>query len=306
VSSTYTLRPRSNIDLPAIAGLFAARERELYGRAFTIEEDLKGPRPRFEPEADSWVVMLPDDSVIAYGEVWEREPGRLMEAQSVVSTDHIGQGLEALLIDITEGRARERAAGADAKLRHVTHADDRSMTDLLEGSGHERVRRFQHMAIDLAVTEPPLPAADGIILREFDPGRDTATVHAILQDAFAGTWEFVPTPLERWRTSWVETPNFDASLWFVAEAGQEPVGVILGMTRPQGGWIIDLGVVPSRRGRGIGAALMRRAFESFRDHGVTIVELNVDTENPTGAVRLYEHLGMTVTRSWDLYDKVLI
>jgi predicted GNAT family acetyltransferase len=31
--------------------------------------------------------------------------------------------------------------------------------------------------------------------------------------------------------------------------------------------------------------------------------LNVDAANPTGAVRLYERLGMRTVRGWDVYEK---
>jgi hypothetical protein len=33
------------------------------------------------------------------------------------------------------------------------------------------------------------------------------------------------------------------------------------------------------------------------------VMLNVDSENSTGAVRLYEGVGMRTLRAWDVYEK---
>jgi hypothetical protein len=36
------------------------------------------------------------------------------------------------------------------------------------------------------------------------------------------------------------------------------------------------------------------------------VMLNVDSENTTGAVRLYERVGMRTARAWDVYEKHVI
>jgi mycothiol synthase len=282
-----------------------ARERELYGHAFSGGGDLRASRPRFEPETDAWVVTSPDDSVVAYGEVWEREPGRLMEAQAVVDPGHTGQGFGALLLDLTEGRARERTAGASIRLRNVAPAEDQRAAHLLIESDYGKVRRFQHMAIDLgSATSSPAPGSEGTV-RSFEVARDAETVHAILQAAFEGTWEFTTTTFERWRETSIDAPTFDEGLWFVAELNGEAAGAVLALDRPAGGWIIDIGVIPKHRGRGVGAELMKRVFDAFRERGTMLVELNVDAENPTGAPRLYERLGMTVTRSWDLYDKSL-
>jgi hypothetical protein len=33
------------------------------------------------------------------------------------------------------------------------------------------------------------------------------------------------------------------------------------------------------------------------------VLLNVDAENPTGATKLYEHVGMRVVNRWDVWER---
>jgi GNAT superfamily N-acetyltransferase len=49
------------------------------------------------------------------------------------------------------------------------------------------------------------------------------------------------------------------------------------------------------RGRGLGRALLLHAFAEFFELRKKIVRLHVDADNPTGAVRLYESVGMSVT-----------
>ena len=50
------------------------------------------------------------------------------------------------------------------------------------------------------------------------------------------------------------------------------------------------------RGRGLATALLVRGMIAFRAAGMDAASLGVDTENPTGAVGLYERVGFTVNR----------
>ena len=59
------------------------------------------------------------------------------------------------------------------------------------------------------------------------------------------------------------------------------------------GFVRWLGVRADWRGRGIGLALLSRAFREFHERGErNASSLHVDTDNPTGATRLYERAGM--------------
>ncbi len=73
-----------------------------------------------------------------------------------------------------------------------------------------------------------------------------------------------------------------------------------------GGWVADLGVLASHRGRGIARALLQVLFEAYRQVGRTWVGLMVDTENATGAVGLYESVGMRQEQSIDVYQRVVL
>ena len=64
-----------------------------------------------------------------------------------------------------------------------------------------------------------------------------------------------------------------------------------------------LGVLEEWRGRGIGKALLRRAFAELAGRGQREVRLGVDTQNATGAVALYGGVGMSVYRRYDIFDK---
>ena len=71
------------------------------------------------------------------------------------------------------------------------------------------------------------------------------------------------------------------------------------------GWVDELGVLAPCRGRGIARALLLRSFVTFARRGCLQVLLNVDAENPTGATKLYERVGMRVVNQWDLWERSL-
>jgi ribosomal protein S18 acetylase RimI-like enzyme len=45
------------------------------------------------------------------------------------------------------------------------------------------------------------------------------------------------------------------------------------------------------RKRGLASALLSKSMNMFKDMGITQTALGVDTENPSGALRVYERMG---------------
>jgi ribosomal protein S18 acetylase RimI-like enzyme len=122
-------------------------------------------------------------------------------------------------------------------------------------------------------------------------------------DAFAQDPGHVVAPFDRWVREEAGGPRFDPSLWLIAEDGSTIVGVLTASDFGDRGWVDYLGVLPAARGRGVGAALLRRSFATFAGRGKPTVFLNVDAENVTGATALYERVGMRVVKRWDLWER---
>jgi ribosomal protein S18 acetylase RimI-like enzyme len=101
----------------------------------------------------------------------------------------------------------------------------------------------------------------------------------------------------------VDTPSFDPDLWLLAFEGDRLVGGSLNAIRVGRGYVNDLGVLREARKRGLAAHLLYRSFEMFKERGLTEGALFVDAQNPTGATRLYERVGMYVAREYELYGK---
>ena len=71
------------------------------------------------------------------------------------------------------------------------------------------------------------------------------------------------------------------------------------------GVVASLAVRPARCRRGLGLALLRNALGEFRRRGCASVELLVDSESLTGALRLYERAGMRAFQTQLIYEKEL-
>ncbi|MBM3679128.1 MAG: GNAT family N-acetyltransferase [Actinobacteria bacterium] len=180
---------------------------------------------------------------------------------------------------------------------------------LYRGRDYVPVRHVRRMLVELE-TPPRLPAlaaAGGISLEPFDPARDARAVHAALEEAFTDHWDHVPRAWPEWRRRVLTGERYDPGLWFVARDGDQLVGAVSTAWKAEGDWgyVDALGVRGPWRRRGIGEALLLRAFAALWERGERRVALDVDAESESGALRLYEQAGMRVLWRAVVYEKAL-
>jgi ribosomal protein S18 acetylase RimI-like enzyme len=161
------------------------------------------------------------------------------------------------------------------------------------------------MRIDLDGPPPPAAWPDGVGVRTFDRDADARAVHRLDEDAFADIGGQRPRSYEFWAQILLERSDFDPALWFLAVDGGQLVGVNLAQAGPLGGYVAQLAVRRDRRGRGLGLALLRHGFGELYRRGVREVYLSVDSDNHTGATRLYERAGMRVQHQYDVWVRDL-
>ena len=110
-------------------------------------------------------------------------------------------------------------------------------------------------------------------------------------------------PHDEWLSFMTDHSDFDPGCWFLAEAGGgQLVGACLNWRL---GWVKDLAVHPDRRRHGLGEALLRHTFHELWRRGVPRIGLKVDSNNGTGAPRLYERLGFVTDRRYPMLTKRL-
>ena len=298
-----TVRPITPDDLPAIAAFLAEDETHLFGR----------PSRLGVPDVTAWLsgVELVDDTwlfeegggLVALGWVELLKEDDAGVSVGVVHHEWRGRGLGSNLVD--RGEDRLRTLGA-ARVHNVTLAPDLAARPMLEARGYREVRRFWEMTIELGEEPPPDPALpDGLQIEPFSSGLGPA-FHAALEAAFAEHWEYRSVSFEDWWQRQLARPDHDPSLWFLVRADEEVVAATRNdPERSGGGWIGALGVRPAWRGRGLAKGLLQHSFREFHRRGQRRVGLGVDSENATGATKLYESVGMVVDTEQVVWEKVL-
>lgn len=182
--------------------------------------------------------------------------------------------------------------------------------DWLQAQGAVEIRRFWRMLIDLDETPPSVPdPAPGVTVRLAGTDEDDLrTIFQITDTSFAEHFGHTDErTYGRWIEHWQARSGFDPTLWWVAELNDVPAAVLLAQTLSvEGGethgHIGTLGTLKEARGKGIGTLLLRTAFAEFHSRGLRKVTLGVDSENGTGAVKLYESVGMRAAAVWPLYE----
>lgn len=288
------VRPFSDDDAPIVAAFINAEEERFY------------ERPGRLTGADILTFLQ-------YGKeawVWE-EDGRFV-ASAILGVHGDAANFRGFVADRGRGIGTEilDRGEAFAHAEHLTkiltgaaepNAEARA---LFESSGYREARRFYEMTIELT-EEPPAPVLpEGLIV---DGLRDDEyeAFYGALNEAFAEHWEWHPPPYDEWlERRRGQHRDEHGPVWFVVRDGDELAGV----TRNDadvagGGYVGAIGVRPTWRGKGIAKALLYRTFAEFWRRGTTRVTLDVDTQNETGAVMLYERVGMRVDTCGVAFEK---
>lgn len=97
---------------------------------------------------------------------------------------------------------------------------------------------------------------------------------------------------DEWWGSLSADAEFDPALCFLARNSS---AALVGATQCwTSAFVKDLVVHPLWRRRGVGEALMLYVFAAFKTRGAASVDLKVLRNNPSGAYRLYQRLGMEI------------
>jgi mycothiol synthase len=288
-------------DAQAVTELVIACDVDEYGAPdFELDDLLTDWRtPGFDLAEDARVVAA-DVRVVAYAALVRSD-----YADVYVHPDFRGRGLGSELREWTERRAAERApAGGSLLLGQVVSSVNEDARALLEGVGYRPVRTYWRMVAELGDEPPPAPHwPEGVRVRSFDREHDDRAVHALVQEAFGDNERHVPQSFEEWEAFMIDREAFEPGLWFVAEADGELVGAVLCPSYEEEGWIRQLAVARDWRRRGLGTALLLRAFGEFHRRGRREVGLAVDSWNRTGALGLYERAGMRLAREYTRFEK---
>jgi ribosomal protein S18 acetylase RimI-like enzyme len=293
-------RPITDADIESVLTLAVEDESALQGRPSRLGmHDIRGWLARVDLERESWLYEQ-EGKLVAVS--WFDFIDDLGFFIGMVAQGAKGRGLGARIVETGEARARERGA---ARAQTFGLEQDSAAAELFEGSGFTPVRRFYELGIELKAS-PVLPALpEGFTLETFRM-EDARPYYEVLDAAFQDHWEHHTVGFDRWWEEKQIAHDFDPTLWFIVRYGDEIAGVIRNdPDRNGGGYVAAIGVQRAWRGKGVGRALLLRTFAEFYSRGVPRVTLGVDAQNPTGATKLYESVGMTTENAAVVYEKAL-
>ena len=311
---SLTWRALTLDDAPALARLWAAAEAaddtgENYD-ADDVAEELGAPL--LDLARDTIGVFGPDGEFVAWGGL-RGGPAQISDVHRVWADGTVlpaarGRGIGRELLGRQLARARElhleRHPQAPGQFCVAGYDKVESRTALFRAAGFEPVRWWYDMHRDLTAPLPELPPMPaGLRLEPYARERDEA-VRLAHGEAFAGHWGSTPPDRERWGHWYTGAQAFTPEHSLLVLAGDEVVGYLLTYyytadheaTGIREAWVGQIGVRPAWRRRGLGVQLLGSALSVFRDAGYGRVGLNVDTDNSTGALGLYQRLGFEVAR----------
>ena len=277
-------RPASPQDLPALTELYRAWDVAQFG---VPEHDADEVAETFGPEGtleQQSRLLLDGDRLVAAAWYWSTETSLLVDP----SIDP-AEAYADLVPWLAAGGVAVDALASDAPLQDVLRSGgwqhDRSSFELVRAVGG-----------DWTLPEPVWP--EGVTMTDLRSA-DLAELHRLIY-VEAG-WSEVPGHPERDFASWRDifvTDKEDPAQQVVAWRAGRPVGVATGRIFSDGaGWIAQLAVAKSERGRGLGRALLLEALRRRVAAGATLLGLSVQAQNRT-AIGLYLGVGLTVDREW--------
>ena len=182
---------------------------------------------------------------------------------------------------------------------------------LLLKQGFKHVRYFFDMVRHDLENIPDAPLPTGLEVRPVLP-EHYRPIWDAANEAFRDHWGYIEAPEEDFQKM-LEDPIFDPSLWQVAWDGDQVAGMVQNFVNKaeneeyhrQRGYTEGISVRRPWRKRGLARALIVRSLRMFKELGYKEAALGVDSENLSGALRLYESVGFQVVKRNSMLRKPL-
>lgn len=272
--------------------LMAAQELHDVGTVEIEEADLLGDwqRPSCDLSASS-VAVLDGDLIVAYAELDGKD-----RYDAAVLPSHRGRGIGTWLA----AWIRDLAGRRGSTIVGMPVPEGSAGDVLLESLGYHV--RWTSWVLRLGegeqIAERPLPA--GYALRQATDA-DREQVWTVVEDAFLEWSDRERQSLADFTAQVWDRPGFEP--WHL-QVVTGPDGSVVGAaflwnTDGESGpdtYVSRLAVSRDHRNRGLAQALLVAAFAAGREHGAVTSSLSTDSR--TGALSLYEKVGMKPASTW--------
>ena len=273
----------------------------------------------FDPARD--IIIAEADGGIAGGAFgsWRQQYSGLyrFSLNLILTPAWRGRGVRRAMLRWLEARLREVAAALpdDGPKALAAGAQEHaaSLRALLESEGYEVIRYYQRMVRPLDEPIPDFPLPEGLELRPVTPNQYRAIWDAS-NEAFRDHWGFSARPDEYFEW-WQNEAIFQPALWQVAWdmatnqiAGQVQTVIDVHENETfqrRRGYTETISVRRPYRRHGLARAMIVESLRTLKAQGMTESALHVDSENITGATRVYTDCGFRVEATRLAYRKPL-
>jgi mycothiol synthase len=275
---------------------------------------------------DTIVAVDADGRLVAEGVAVVKPDDETVVRANTSGSVHPGsrrRGIGGRLLDWQIARATQSLAVAQpaphieepvpTRMGADVQVDSAGAIALLESRGFTPSRYFIEMHRDLQSELPDVPAPEGLrlipVTREWWERTRLAK-----NEVFRDHWGSEPVSVERWE-AFLSLPTARDDLSVIAVTGDGEDAVVAGFAMAEvtpenweragytSAYIALVGVRREFRGRRLAQALLSAALAGFRAEGVQRAVLDVDSDSPTGALDLYEHLGFTQASRSAVYER---
>jgi mycothiol synthase len=284
-----TTRPLERGDSRIVFELIAAQEQEDIGTVEIEEADLVGDwaKPSHDLAARS-VAVLDGDLLVGYAEL-----SGVDRADTAVLPSHRGRGIGTWLAWWLRDLGRRLGSPVVGMPVPEGGPGDRLLTAL----GYEVRWTSWVLQLPPGAEIAPRELPEGYAVRTAGED-DLRAAHDVLEDAFLEWSVRDREPFDDFRASLEARPGFEPwNLRVVTDHTGAVVGVALVHLTDTGvAYVARLAVRRDQRGRGLAQVLLVDSFRLAREHGASVSELSTDSR--TGALGLYEKVGMRCTATW--------
>ena len=322
-----TLRPLLHADIPAHAALLAAIEAvddtgEHYSEA-DLEEEYANPDVEVGKDiVGAWEGSGGDAELVGYFSIYPRHADdtyQKIHVEGAVRPDRRGRGIGAVLVRAMIDRAdavhREKHPDMPAKLMLTGLSTNEEQARLLADAGFGPERYSFVMRTLLGSVTEPEPLPDGYRLERYDESW-SAAMHAAHNEAFLDHPNFTPWTDVMWKQWVTDSRNFRPALSLVVVHEDDPSTVVAYIqsnefdayfeaTGRREAYVAKVGTRREHRGKGLAGRMLRHALWGYQQAGYEEASLDVDSENPTGALGIYERVGFAMEKRFTDYTLTL-
>jgi len=311
---------RGESDLPAMLEVInGCKAEDKVERSETLQDITNNYNhlEHCDPYQDMLIAEV-DDRMIAYTRVtWNKQEDGLTYYMTFgfLLPEWRRQGIGSAMLGWTEDRLRQLASTHDKtgpRFFQAGAADtEKGTTALLEKAGYLPARYEFNMSRPISEPLPEAPMPPGLEVRPVKP-EHIRPIWDAMQEAFRDHWGFAEEGEEIYQ-AWQGQSSFQPAIWKVAWEGDQVAGMVLNFLdeneneeyKRLRGYTEGISVRRPWRKKGLARSLIVQSIQMFKVMGMTETALGVDSQNLSGALRLYQGVGYRQTKQFTIYRKPL-